>query len=50
MEKLLERTFDVKANILDSIRLLVDTGWRAKVEFTDGILSTYEWLQRQKNE
>ena len=48
VEKLPERAFDVKANILNSTRLQVDTGWTAKVDFADGILSAYEWLQRHE--
>ena len=48
VEKLPERAFDVKANILNSSRLQADTGWKANVGFAEGILKTYEWLNRQE--
>lgn len=45
-----ERAFDVKANILNSTKLQEHTGWQPKVEFTDGLLLTFEWLRTRNNE
>lgn len=39
-----ERPFDVKSNVLDSIKLQTHTGWTARVEFIDGLQRTCEWL------
>lgn len=50
LENLPERSFDVQANVLDSTKLQKDTGWVAKVEFTEGIVATYAWLKEQKND
>ena len=44
-----ERTFDVKANILDSTKLQIDTGWKSLVDFNNGINVTYKWLREQKH-
>lgn len=46
IENLLERAFDVKANVLDSTKLHTDTGWQAQVGFHEGIVATYDWLRR----
>ena len=45
IEKLPERAFDVKANVLDSSKLQAHTGWKASVEFDDGLRRTREWLR-----
>lgn len=45
VENLPERAFDVKANVLDSTKLQVHTGWKASVEFDDGLRRTREWLR-----
>jgi len=47
VESLPERAFDVKVNILDSTKLQADAGWKAQVEFHEGIVSTRDWLKRQ---
>lgn len=45
VEHLPERTFDVKANVLDSTKLQEHTGWKPQIEFGDGLLRTCEWLR-----
>ena len=45
VENLPERAFDVKANVLDSTKLQEHTGWKARVEFDDGLRRTREWLR-----
>lgn len=45
VENLPERAFDVKANVLDSTKLQVQTGWKPQVEFDDGLRRTREWLR-----
>ena len=42
-EHLPERLFDVKVNILDSSKLIQDTGWLPKVSFEAGIEKTLKW-------
>ena len=44
VEHLPERAFDVKANVLDSTKLRAHTGWKAKINFTDGLSRTAAWL------
>ena len=44
-----ERTFDVKANVLDSTKLQIDTGWKSLVDFNNGVNMTYKWLREQKH-
>lgn len=39
-----ERPFDVKANVLDSRRLMTRTGWFPSVDFADGLRRTRDWL------
>lgn len=41
------RSFDVKTNVLDSIKLQTETDWRTKVGFIDGIVATRDWLKTQ---
>lgn len=43
-----ERAFDVKANVLDSTKLQIDTGWKPHIEFADGLRYTFEWLSKIK--
>ena len=43
IENLPERAFDVKANVLDSGKLQMDTGWRPRVDFMEGIVLTRNW-------
>lgn len=42
-----ERPFDVRANVLDSSRLAVDTGWRPAVDFGAGMCGVRDWLSQQ---
>ncbi len=42
-----ERTFDVKANVLDSSKLHIDTGWMPVVDFNLGLNMTCDWLRKQ---
>lgn len=48
VENLPERAFDVKANVLDTCKLQSDTGWQSRVDFTEGIFLTLNWLAKQK--
>jgi len=43
-----ERTFDVKANVLDSTKLQMDTGWKPLIGFNEGMVITRDWLARQQ--
>ena len=45
VEHLPERTFDVKANVLDSSKLQEQTGWKAQVDWSEGLRLTAEWLR-----
>ena len=45
VEHLPERSFDVKANVLDSTKLLSDTGWKPELDFAQGLHLTCEWLR-----
>lgn len=45
VEHLPERVFDVRANVLDSLKLQEHTGWKPKIEFSEGLGRTYEWLR-----
>ena len=40
-----ERVFDVKANVLDSTKLHLHTGWKAQVDLSNGLRQTFEWLR-----
>jgi len=46
IEHLPERTFDVKANVLDSTKLQQHTGWKPIVDFNDGLHCTRQWLKQ----
>lgn len=48
VEYLPERAFDVKANVLDSTKLQLDTGWKPLVGFKDGMIITRDWLVSQQ--
>ncbi len=37
------RSFDVPANILDSGKLMQETGWKPEVGFEQGVLETWRW-------
>lgn len=45
VEHLPERTFDVKANVLDSSKLASLSGWLPKVSLNDGLALTRDWLR-----
>lgn len=45
VEHLSARAFDVKANVLDSAKLHAHTGWKAQVDFGNGLRLTSEWLR-----
>ncbi len=45
LEMLPQRTFDVKANVLDSTKLQAHTAWKPKVGFDEGLRLTCEWLR-----
>ncbi len=45
VESFPEQVFDVKANVLSSIKLQTHTGWKPKVEFDDGMRLTCGWLK-----
>lgn len=46
VEHLPERVFDVHANVLDSTKLHLHTGWEPKVDFHRGLEMTRDWLRR----
>ena len=43
------RRFDVEANVLDSTKLQVDTGWNIRIPFHEGIQRTWDWFALNKN-
>lgn len=45
LEVLPKRVFDVKTNVLDSTKLVRQTGWEPQVKFQDGLRHTCEWLR-----
>ena len=47
VENLPERGFDVKINVLNSSKLHQDTGWIQKVDMTEGLRLTFEWLKSE---
>lgn len=47
VENVPERAFDVRANVLDSAKLQIDTGWKPVVGFEEGIVIARDWLARQ---
>ncbi len=46
VEHLPERTFDVKANVLDTAKLQALNGWQPKVRFNQGLRFTRDWLMK----
>jgi UDP-glucose 4-epimerase len=48
IQNLPERAFDVRANVLNSAKLQIHTGWTPQFEFTEGLRLTYEWLRDQE--
>jgi len=49
VEHLVERPFDVKANVLDSSKLMKDTNWQPVVKFDEGLLRTCQWLKTYRD-
>ena len=45
VEHLPERSFDVRANVLDSSKLRTLTGWQPRVTFRQGLEKTHQWLR-----
>ena len=45
LEVLPERAFDVRANVLDSTKLQIQTGWQPQVTFQDGLRRTHGWMK-----
>lgn len=45
VEHLPERAFDVKANVLDSTRLRMHTGWQPMICFEEGLQLTSAWIR-----
>jgi UDP-glucose 4-epimerase len=43
IRELPERNFDVPVNILDSRKLMTETGWKPEVSFENGISETWHW-------
>ena len=48
VENLPERLFDVKANVLDSTKLHIQTGWKPQIALDDGLKCTFEWMRTLK--
>lgn len=48
VENLPERLFDVKAIVLDSAKLHIQTGWKPQITLEDGLRYTFEWLETLK--
>ena len=44
-EHLPERAFDVKANVLDSTKLQMHTGWKSRIGIQEGLRLTSEWIR-----
>lgn len=45
VEHLPERPFDVKANVLDSTKLQMQTGWKPRIDIEEGLRLTSEWIR-----
>ena len=45
VEHLPERAFDVKANVLDSTKLQMQTGWKPSIGIEEGLTLTSEWIR-----
>lgn len=50
VEHLPERTFDVRANVLDSTKLMKLSGWQPRVSLSEGLKLTREWLACQMSQ
>lgn len=49
IKKLLPRGYDVPVNILDSMKLMDETGWKAEVSFEEGMEKTWRWFYDRKD-
>jgi UDP-glucose 4-epimerase len=43
------RRFDVEANVLDSTRLHLDSGWKPHIPFREGIQRTWDWFAKSQS-
>ena len=43
------RGYDVPVNILDSMKLTNETGWKAEVSFEEGMEKTWKWFYDRRN-
>lgn len=41
------QNFDVTTNVLDSTKLMSETGWQVMVPFEEGLIRTWNWLSQQ---
>ena len=46
IKNLSERAFDVRANVLDSMKLQINSGWKPVIKFNEGLILTCDWLVR----
>jgi len=46
IKNLAERAFDVRANVLDSTKLKINSGWKPVIKFNEGLIVTRDWLVR----
>jgi len=46
IKNLSERAFDVRANVLDSTKLQINSGWKPVIKFNEGLILTRDWLVR----
>ncbi len=46
IKNLSERAFDVRANVLDSTKLQINSGWKPLIKFNEGLILTRDWLVR----
>ena len=50
IEHLPERAFDVRANVLNSTKLHIDSGWEPLIGLNEGMAITRDWLLRQQHD
>lgn len=46
IKNLSERAFDVRANVLDSTKLQINSGWKPVIKFNEGLILMRDWLVR----
>jgi UDP-glucose 4-epimerase len=49
IRELPERSVDVSANVLDSLKLMTETGWKPEIGFDKGISETWRWYSDNQN-